>query len=122
MPSVISSRKTPIIQVSSRGNLYAPNRKTWHMWTSTTATMKFDPQPCTARRNHPSVTLWLRNCRLFQASAALGTYSSASMMPVKTCRMKMVSAALPKTYHQLADVRGIGCSVASRMAPPSCSR
>ncbi len=47
---------------------------------------------------------------------------SASMMPVKTCRMKTVSAALPKTYHQLADLRGTGCSVASRIAPPICSR
>ena len=47
---------------------------------------------------------------------------SASMMPVKICRMKSVSAALPKTYHQLADLRGTGCSAASRMAPPICSR
>ena len=31
---------------------------------------------------------------------------SASMMPVKTCNMKTVRAALPKTYHQLADWRG----------------
>src|SRR5664279_4819626 len=28
------------------------------------------------------------------------------MMPVKTCRMNSASAALPKTYHQLADLRG----------------
>ena len=56
MPSAINSRNTPRIQVSSRGNLYAPNSATWHMWMRTRATMKFDPHPCTARRNHPSVT------------------------------------------------------------------
>ena len=39
------SRKTPMIQVSSRGNLYAPKRKTCTMWIRTMATMKSDPQP-----------------------------------------------------------------------------
>ncbi len=49
-----TSSTTPTIQVSSRGYLKAPKRKTWTMWTSTRATMKFEPQPCIARRNQPS--------------------------------------------------------------------
>src|SRR6516164_10391622 len=104
MPNVISSRKTPTIQVSCRGYLYAPNRNTWQKWMSTTATMKSEPQPCTARRYQPRVTSWLRCWRLFQASAAEGTYVKASRMPVTTCRQKIVNAALPKTYHQLAEL------------------
>ena len=36
--------------------------------------------------------------------------------------MKIVSAALPKTYHQLADLRGTGCAAVSRITPPICSR
>src|SRR5271157_4752008 len=43
------------------------------------------------------------------------------MMPVNTCRIKSVSAALPKTYHQLADLRGIGWVIASRTTPPICN-
>ena len=54
IPNVSSSSITPIIQVSSRGYLNAPNRNTCAMCTSTSATMKFEPQPCSARRNQPS--------------------------------------------------------------------
>ena len=43
------------------------------MWISTTATMKFEPQPCIARRNQPSGSCWFSTCRLFQASPAEGT-------------------------------------------------
>ena len=32
------------------------------------------------------------------------------------------SAALPKTYHQLAVLRGTACSAASRIGAASCSR
>src|SRR5271166_980147 len=46
---------------------------------------------------------------------------SASMIPVTTCRINSVSAALPKTYHQLADLRGTGWAIVSRMKPPSCN-
>ena len=53
MPSVTRRRKTPIIHVNSRGNLYAPKRKTCAIWISTMAIMKFEPQPCRARMNHP---------------------------------------------------------------------
>src|SRR6266404_2134979 len=60
MPSVISKRKTPTIQVSSRGNLYAPKRKTCTMWIRTIATMKFEPHPCIARMNQPKVTSWFK--------------------------------------------------------------
>ena len=31
------------------------------MWISTTATMKFDPQPCMARRNQPSGKLLVQH-------------------------------------------------------------
>src|SRR5215469_15048778 len=112
---VINNKNTPTIQVSCRGYLYAPNRNTWQKWISTTATMKLEPQPCTARRYHPRVTSWLRCCRLFHASAAEGTYVNASRMPVATCNMKSVSAALPNTYHQLAELRGTGWLIASRI-------
>src|SRR5271157_1194754 len=43
------------------------------------------------------------------------------MIPVKTWRIKRVSAALPKTYHQLADLRGTGWVIASRTPPPICN-
>ena len=42
MPSVQTSRNTPTTQVSSRGYLYAPCRKTCVMCTSTITTM---PEP-----------------------------------------------------------------------------
>ena len=31
------------------------------MWISTTATMKFEPQPCIARRNHPKGKLLVQH-------------------------------------------------------------
>src|SRR5215475_10865186 len=44
------------------------------------------------------------------------------MTPVKIWRTKTVSAALPKTYHQLADRAGTWCAATSRTVPPICSR
>ena len=73
IPSVKSRRQTPAIQVSSRGYLYAPKSTTCTMWIRTIATMKFDPQPCSARMNQPNATWWLIVCRLFHASPADGT-------------------------------------------------
>ncbi len=46
-----------MIHVSSRGNLYAPKRKTSAMWMRTLATSKFEPQPCTARMNQPEIDI-----------------------------------------------------------------
>jgi hypothetical protein len=46
----------------------------------------------------------------------------ASGIPVTSCRRKTVSAALPNTYHQLAVLRGTGCSAASRIGAASCRR
>ena len=54
MPSVQRKRKTPTIHVSSRGYLWAPQRKTWIMCSVMTATIALEPQKCTARRNHPN--------------------------------------------------------------------
>ena len=54
MPSVHRNRNTPTIQVSSRGYLCAPHKKTWIMWSVITATMAFEPQKCIARRYHPN--------------------------------------------------------------------
>ena len=45
----------------------------------------------------------------------------ASMMPVNICRIKTVNAALPKMYHQLADLRGTSWAAVSRMTGPSCN-
>ena len=42
--------------------------------------------------------------------------------PVTICSRKTISAALPKTYHQLAVLRGTGCSAASRIGAASCRR
>ena len=44
MPSVSKKSRQPDIHVSSRGYLYAPNRKTCARWTDMIATMKFEPQ------------------------------------------------------------------------------
>src|SRR5215471_2905632 len=44
------------------------------------------------------------------------------MTPVKIWSTKTVSAALPKTYHQLADFAGTWCSATSRIVPPIFSR
>ena len=54
MPSVHRNRNTPTTHVISRGYLWAPNRKTWIMCSVITATMTFEPQKCTARRNQPN--------------------------------------------------------------------
>src|SRR5258708_30034877 len=47
---------------------------------------------------------------------------SASRMPVTSCRRNTTSAALPNTYHQLAVLRGTGCSETSRIGAASCNR
>jgi hypothetical protein len=60
--------------------------------------------------------------RLFHASAADGTYTSASRIPVTICSISSVNAALPKTYHQLAVLRGTLCSTASLIGPSTCNR
>jgi hypothetical protein len=60
MPSVHRKRKTPAIHVISRGYLWAPKRKTWSMWSVITATMAFEPQKWTARRNQPRGATSLR--------------------------------------------------------------
>src|SRR5262245_18661013 len=43
-------------------------------------------------------------------------------MPLASWRQNTTSAALPKMYHQLAVLRGTGCSAASRMGAASCNR
>ena len=52
--------------------LVGAEEKDLAMWMSTMATMKSEPQPCMARRNQPSLTLWSRNWRLFHAWLAVG--------------------------------------------------
>ncbi len=44
----------------------------------------------------------------FQAFAAEGVYTRASMTPVIIWRMSSTRLALPKTYHQLAVLLGTG--------------
>ncbi|MFO0874499.1 MAG: hypothetical protein U0575_11090 [Phycisphaerales bacterium] len=44
MPSVSASSSTPLSQLSSRGNLYEPCRKTWERWTKTMTTIADAPQ------------------------------------------------------------------------------
>src|SRR5215471_11687646 len=44
------------------------------------------------------------------------------MMPVNTWTMKIVSDALPKTYHQLADLLGTGWPAIARTSCPICNR
>jgi len=56
MPSVIKQQKNTNRPRQFARKLYAPNKNTCAMWMNTTATMKFDPHPCTARRNQPSGT------------------------------------------------------------------
>src|SRR4029453_8948779 len=54
MPSVQRNRKTPTIHVSSRGYLWAPQRKTWIMCNVMTATIALQPHKWTAGSNHPA--------------------------------------------------------------------
>ena len=83
--------------------------------------MKFEPHPCSARRNQPNATWW------FKPEAAprfvgRGHVDQRQQIPVAIWRQKTTSAALPKTYHQLAVLRGTGCSAASRIGAASCKR
>ena len=43
------------------------------MWMRTMASMKFEPQPCSARMNQPAATCSLMTCKLPHASPAEGT-------------------------------------------------
>src|SRR3954467_12259267 len=48
---------TPMIQLSSRGYLYAPNRKTRAMWRNMRMMKTLAPQRCMPRTSQPSVRL-----------------------------------------------------------------
>ncbi len=48
-----------MIQVSSRGHLYAPTKNAFSMWRKTTNTISVAPQWCMPRINHPNVTSFM---------------------------------------------------------------
>jgi hypothetical protein len=60
------SQHRVVVQVDTCSD---PNMKTWAMCTNTTATMKFGPQPCMARKNQPGSGWFLRKLRLSRALA-----------------------------------------------------
>src|SRR5262245_55403922 len=63
--------------------------------------------------------------RVSYASAADGTYTNASPMPVRIWTVSSVSDALPKTYHHPigpAAARGIGCVSIGRRLERTASR
>ena len=51
----VASSSTPMIQFSSRGYLYAPNRKTRAMWKNIRMMNTLAPQRCMPRTSQPSV-------------------------------------------------------------------
>ncbi len=69
-------------------------------------------------RKRPISARSLMNWRLAYAWPAEGTYAVASAIPVTTCKMKAMSVALPKTYHQPV-LLGTGCSSAHRVQETS---
>ena len=53
------SSSAPVSQVSSRGYLYEPKKKTRPMWRKTTTIIALAPHLCMPRTSQPQVTSWV---------------------------------------------------------------